>query len=176
MTIDQLGLGPYAKDAALTLRREFGEVIHFRRGYRDLDGQAWDMSGNVVRNKEWIRQTYTRKDRPSYAVACALQEVVYQNAGLKDRMEVYAYLREALQTIPNAEAISFHIKTFMGRPAAEAFDMDPLEHPDGRLTDVGQAVNARIRTLPALDAFLKREGGLRVWHLQFMPKTVTKEI
>lgn len=168
MTIDQLQLGIHAKAAALTLRREFGDLIAFRRGYRDLDGQAWDMSGNVVRNKEWIKQTYTRTDRPSYVVACALQEVVYRNAGLNDRMEIYEYLRTALKAIPNAEAISFHITTFGGRPASSAFDLTPLEDDRGDLTADGAAVVARIKTLPNLDAFLRREGGLRIWHLQFM--------
>lgn len=125
------------------------------------------MAGNVVRNREWIKQTYTRQDRPSYAVACRLQETVYLHAEIRDQGDIEAYLYDALLTIPNGHEISFHTITNNGTPAAEAFDMQPLEDARGTLTAIGIQVKDRIHRLPHLDAFLMREGGLRIWHLQF---------
>lgn len=168
LTIEHMGLGPMAKRAALELLDEFGpEVIQFTRGYSDLRGQARAMAGNVYRNKEWIKQTYTRKDRPSYAVACRLQEAVYLNADVNDRDGIEHYLYKALLAIENGHEISFHTITNDGAPAAEAFDMVPLELPDGTVTAIGFKVKERIWRLSDLDAFLTREGGLRIWHVQF---------
>lgn len=173
LTIDTMGLGPLAKAAALDLLTEFGaDAIRFTRGYSDLKGQARAMAGNVVRNKEWIKQTYNRKDRPSYAVACQLQEIVYRNVGIQDRGKIEQYLYDALLSIPNADKISFHCMTEKGEPAAEAFDLAHLEFDDGTLTPLGFKVVERIRHLHHLDAFLRREGGLRVWHLQFLKKAI----
>ena len=169
-----LGLGPLAAQALLVLTSEFGpDVIRVTRGYSDLRGQARAMAGNVVRNKEWIKQTYTRQDRPSYAVACRLQEAVYLHAEVQDRGDIEQYLYEALLAIPNGHDISFHTMTLHGQPAAEAFDMHPLEDSQGIVTPLGARVVARIIRLPDLDAFLRREGGLRIWHLQFLRKPVT---
>ena len=171
-TIDQLGLGPLATIAAQDLLRVFGrEHIWFTRGYADLLGQARAMAGNVVRNKEWIKQTYTRKDRLSYPVACQLQEAVYRNIDVNDRAGIAAYLYECLRGIPNAASISFHTLERNGQPAAEAFDLMPLEDEQGILTPIGRTVCEYIqvsRSTWHLDAFLKREGGLRIWHLQFL--------
>lgn len=173
LTIAQMGLGPLARQAATVLLSDFGpETIEFRRGYRDLRTQAHDMAANVRRNKDWIKQTYTRTDRPSFAVACRLQDAVYLHGGMSDAGAIEQYLYAALLAMPNAHEISFHVKTLNGQPAAEAFDMTPLEDAAGSLTEIGAKVEARILTLPNLDAFLKREGGLRVWHLQFRQKSV----
>lgn len=176
LTIDQLGLGPYAKAAALGLLTTFGpEVIRFTRGYSDLRGQARAMAGNVVRNKEWIKQTYNRTDRPSYAVACRLQDAVYLHADLQDRGQIEQVLYEALLAIPNGHEISFHTQTLNGQPAAEAFDLQPLEDGHGVATADGKRVLAYIQQRKEdwhVDAFLMREGGLRVWHLQFRLRSV----
>lgn len=179
LTIDQMNLGPLARQGAHALLAEFGpDVIRFTRGYADLKGQARAMAGNVARNKEWIKQTYTRTDRPSYVIACALQEEVYRRAEVKDRAEIEQYLYAALQSIPNAEAISFHcLVDVQGQPASEAFDLLPIEDAHGMPTAEGYRVIASIRRLPGLDAFLHREGGLRIWHAQFMAKTpISKEV
>ncbi|MDO8357330.1 MAG: hypothetical protein Q7U76_13145 [Nitrospirota bacterium] len=174
LEIADMGLGPLAEHGAMLLRSELGpEVIKFRRGYRDLKTQAHDMAGNIVRNKEWIKQTYTRQDRPSYAVACRLQDVVYQHSEVTESAEIERYLYEAMLQMPDAHEISFHIKTRNGKPAAEAFDLTPLEDSRGTLTATGIHVKNRILKLPYLDAFLLREGGLRIWHLQFLLKSVT---
>lgn len=179
LTIDQMNLGPLARQGAHALLAEFGpDVIRFTRGYADLRGQARAMAGNVARNKEWIKQTYTRTDRPSYAVACALQEEVYRRVDVQDRAEIERYLYQAMQTIPNADAISFHCRVdAQGQPASDAFDMIPVEDDQGIVTTDGYRVLAMIRRLPGLDAFLRREGGLRIWHAQFMAKTpISKEV
>lgn len=168
MQIDAMGLGPDAKAAALALLAEFGpDVIQFTRGYSDLRGQARAMAGNVARNKEWIKQTYTRKERPSYAVACLLQEAVYRHAEVDDRGDIERYLYDALCAMPNGHEISFHTITRNGLPAAEAFDIKPLEDASGMATTIGIQVKKRIRSLKSLDAFLTREGGLSIWHVQF---------
>lgn len=176
LTIDQLGLGPYAKAAALDLLTTFGpEVIRFTSGYRDLRSQARALAGNVVRNNDWIKQTYTRTDRPSYAVACRLHDAVYLHADLQDRGQIEQVLYEALLMIPNGHEISFHTRTLNGQPAAEAFDMQPLEDGRGVATEEGARVLAYIQQRKeawSVDAFLTREGGLRIWHLQFRLRSV----
>lgn len=171
VTIDQLGLGPYAKAAALDLLTTFGpDVIRFTRGYSDLRGQARAMAANVVRNKDWIAQTYTRTDRPSYTVACRLHDAVYLHADLQNRMQVEQVLYDALLAIPNGHEISFHTRTLNGQPAAEAFDLHPLVEVSGVTTAEGQRVLDYIQQRKEawhVDAFLTHEGGLRIWHLQF---------
>ena len=171
-TIDELGLGPLATIAAKDLLRVFGpEHIWFTRGWSSLLGQARAMAANVARNKEWIKETYTKKDRPSYPVACELQEAVYRNIDVCDKAGIAAYLYECLRGIPDAGAISFHTLERYGKPAAEAFDLMPLEDERGILTPIGRTVCEYIqvsRRTWHLDAFLKREGGLRIWHLQFL--------
>lgn len=175
MQLEDLGLGPLARAAALELLTEFGpDVIMFSRGYSDLRAQARAMAGNVLRNKEWIKQTYTRKERPSYAIACLLQDVVYRNSEINDRMAITDYLHAALLAIPNGHEISFHCRTTVdGEPAAEAFDLVPLEDDLGIATAMGFKVKDKIRRgLPDLDTFLTREGGLPIWHVQFSRRQV----
>ena len=181
MTLNDLGLGPLAQVAAAQLLAEFGsDVIRFTRGWSDLRGQARAMAGNVIRNKEWIRQTYTREDRPSYAIARQLQDEVYKRAECNAPSAVAAYLYEALRRIPNADKISFHTITGPdGQPAAEAFDLVPLEDGQGIVTAVGQQVCTFIRAHRLawhLDAFLRREGGLRIWHCQFLKPSGPVEV
>lgn len=172
LSLEHMGLGPLAQTGATMLVNRFGpEVIHFRRGYRDLRGQARDMAPNVRRNKEWIKQTYTRTDRPSYAVACALQEAVYRHIDINDVRAIEEYLYQVLVSRADGGEISFHTIRKNGVPAAEAFDLDPLEE-GGELTRVGRDVVAAIRRLPGLDAFKRREGGLVIWHAQFKAQSV----
>lgn len=176
MTIDQMQLGPLAKAAARDLLTTFGpEIIRFTSGYRDLHSQARAMAGNVVRNKEWIKQTYTRTERPSHAVACQLQDAVYLHADLHDRNQVEQVLHDALVAMPNGHEISFHTQTLNGLPAAEAFDFHPLEDANGKPTEEGKRVITYIqsrRKAWQVDAFLTEEGGLHIWHLQFRMKSV----
>lgn len=168
MKISDMQLGPMAKLGAETLLDEFGsDVIKFLRGYRDLRMQASDMAGNIRRNKEWLIQTYTRRDRPSSMIARKLQEVVYKNIEIDDREQITDYLHTALLAIPNAYELSFHCNTLLGQPASEAFDIGHLEDSTGIVTPVGFKVITRIRLLLNLETFLRREGGLRIWHLQF---------
>lgn len=171
--LEQLGLGPLAHTGATMLVNRFGpDVIRFRRGYRDLHGQARDMAPNVRRNKEWIKQTYTRTDRPSYAIACALQEAVYRHVDVNDVRAIEEYLYQVLVSRADGGEISFHTIRKHGLPAAEAFDLDPLEDAGG-LTPVGFEVADAIRRLPGLDAFKRREGGLVIWHAQFKEQSVS---
>lgn len=180
LTIEQMGLGPLAQAAARELLATFGhDVIRFTRGYSDLRGQARAMAGNVARNIDWIKQTYTRTDRPSYAVACRLQDAVYLHANSHDPREIERVLYEALCAIPNGHEISFHTITHDGHPAAAAFDLQPLEDAQGVATAEGERVLAYIRQREdawKVDAFLTREGGLRIWHVQFRHAAQSVEV
>lgn len=173
-TIDQLQLGPLAHRAAQDLITQFGpSTIWFTRGYSNLTGQALAMAGNVARNKEWIKQTYTHRDRPSFAVACALQEAVYRHIEVESKGKIAEYLLACLESLPNGGDISFHTKLLDGKPAAEAFDLLPLEDRNGVRSPIGDQVVQFIdehKEKWQLDQFLQREGGLRVWHCQFLAR------
>ena len=55
--IEKLDLEPAARAAAYELKRLHPGVV-FTSGRRDKVGQARAMASNVVKNREWITQTY----------------------------------------------------------------------------------------------------------------------
>lgn len=158
-----MGLGPLASLGARLLVNEFGyEVIEFTRGYSTLRGQARAMAKNVSLNRRWIEQTYTNPSRPSYAIAVALQKAVDTNPEVASREALERLIYEEMMKLPNASELSFHTKVdAQGNPAAEAFDLVPVPYR------LGDQVKSFIYTLPNLDKFLVKEGGLNIWHVQF---------
>jgi hypothetical protein len=169
MKIHEMGLAPHVQTNAEALEKEFGGVIVWRSGYRDLYPQAKAMAANVRLNRQWIRQTYTRTSRPSFGIALRLQAWVDAHPEQTDEKTLADALHAELLVIPHGRLISKHSYMIGAAPASLAFDLEPIEHDD-QLTAMGQEVWHRILTLPYLDPPpMRREGGLRRWHVQFMP-------
>lgn len=170
MTLDEMQLAPVARAGAQVLLDRFGpEVVAFTSGYRTLEAQATVMAKNVVRNRRWIEETYTRRDHPSFGVGLVLQASVDAHVEWTTAEALTAGLHELLATLPNGRLISYHCWQQDGRPASLAFDLKPLETEAGTLTLIGSEVWLMILGLLGLDTALRREGGLRIWHAQFLP-------
>ena len=146
--IEALGLADTAKAAAYKLRQKHPEVV-FTSGRRNLAGQAAAMAGNVALKRSYIVDTYA----PSQArAACqawvdAHPEAITPDAIAAGLLGVLTGLGDA------AGAISKHL-------TGEAFDVQPV-------TKNAAAIIAAIEQLPGKTLFLRQEGGLTRWHVQF---------
>jgi hypothetical protein len=56
--IDDLNLSPDAKAASESLQQQFGSKIAFLSGRRDIAGQAAAMAPHIVKDRQWITETY----------------------------------------------------------------------------------------------------------------------
>ncbi len=175
MLIQDLQLAPVALQGASILYDAFWEVLTFTSGARTLEEQARAMAHNVQRNRRYIAETYTRKDRPSHAVATALQVWVDGHPQALTTTELASGFLDVLNELPHGRLISYHCWRINGQPASLAFDLEPLEDLQGFTTLVGHEVRQAIQALPGLDAFVTREGGLHIWHVQFAPP-ITVEV
>jgi hypothetical protein len=108
------------------------------------------MAANVVRNRQWIGQTYL----PS-PVSAACQKWVDEHPEAATQDAVQQGLIGVFDSLPAAELgrISKHL-------SGEAFDVQPVAVN-------AEAIKASIRALTGLTKFLDREGGLERWHAQF---------
>ena len=169
MTLDDMQLAPHVRANAESLEREFGGIIVWTSGYRDIREQAHAMAKNTLVNRQWIKATYRRIGRPSYQIAQQLQHWVDAHPECTGERTLTDGLHAQLLTIPQGRLISRHSWTIGATPASLAFDLEPIEHHD-EMTAMGQEVWHRILSLPYLDPPpMQREGGLRRWHVQFMP-------
>lgn len=169
LTIAQLQLAPHVQANAESLRVQFGSVVQFVSGYRDLLPQARAMAKNTLLDRRWIEQTYTRVGRPSYAIGQQLQAWVLAHPEIRDVEELTIGIFGQLVAMPNGCLISRHSYKLNGQPAALAFDLEPIEQ-DGRITAMGQEVWDAVVRLPYLDPPpMRREAGLPRWHAQFNP-------
>lgn len=152
MTIDDLQLAPVAANAARFLQERHPSII-FTSGRRGLRQQANAMASNIVssRNRRWIEQTYRASEASK-----ALQEWIDTHPQAKNLPAIAAGLEATLRALPDdvAGQISKHL-------SGMAFDIKPV------LGSAGEKIKATIRSLPDLQKFLEREGGLIRWHLQF---------
>lgn len=160
MTVEKMNLQPVAANAARAIQAVYN--VEFTSGRRGLTGQAHAMALNIYRNRLWVQETYTRKDRPSYAVAQKVQDALLKNPDAKSPMAIARVILGVLESDPNGALISFH-------PAGLAFDFKPVEPEDGPVTD---AIRQLLRRQPGFDAFVTEEGGFRIYHAQFLPITV----
>lgn len=149
--IESLDLSETAKKAAYALKKSHPSVT-FTSGRRDVAEQAGAMAGNVVLNRNWIKETYS----PSTA-RDKCQKWVDDNETKTSKEDIAAGLESVLNDLTEAQrgALSKHL-------SGDAFDVQPVE------TDA-DAIKKTIRTL-AEDAggkFLEKEGGLVRWHAQF---------
>ncbi|HTE21059.1 MAG TPA: hypothetical protein VK689_22055, partial [Armatimonadota bacterium] len=110
-----------------------------------LAGQARAMAGNVVRNRQWIAQTY----RASDAIR-QLQNWVNTHPQANTAAEIAQGLLSVMNSMSDSQrsGISRHL-------SGRAFDIQPGSCPVSAV----QALHPQ--------RFLTREGGLVIWHVQF---------
>jgi hypothetical protein len=144
--IEALGLAEKARKAAYALKKAH-PTVKFTSGRRNKADQARAMASNVVKNRKWIEQTY-----PSGAKC---QQWVDNNPDKKTQAEI----AEGLLSVLNA-ATDTDLAKLSKHLSGEAFDVQPVEKD-------AEAIKKTIGSLPGLEKFLDKEGGLVRWHAQF---------
>lgn len=154
ISIAQMKLSRVAREGAERLQAECPWVV-FTSGRRDLESQARAMAVNTTRNRLWIGQTYLAATR--------LQQWVNENPDAQDVEQLSEGLYHTLLSMPDAEVlrVSRHL-------TGDAFDVRPMMDK-GLPTHYGDKILESIRGLPGFHKLLLKEGGLDVWHAQFVP-------
>jgi peptidoglycan L-alanyl-D-glutamate endopeptidase CwlK len=147
--IVRLQLNDNAQNAAVILRAAYPGTV-FTSGRRSIQDQAHAMAGNVVKNRQFIVQTY--KASPTCSQC---QQWVDSHPQATTQDQIAAGLLQVFQAAPESEVMKFsrHL-------SGNAFDVQPV------LADA-EAIVAFIRKLPLLELFLDHEAGLVRWHAQF---------
>lgn len=149
--IEALDLAPLAKAAAHELKRLHPTVV-FTSGRRDKVAQARAMASNIVKNRQWVVQTYSVS-----AASVASQKWVDDHPEATTQIDVQHGLESVFNSLPDEQLgkLSKHL-------SGEAFDVQPVD-------DIARAraIKASIRELKGLSKFLDKEGGLVRWHAQF---------
>jgi hypothetical protein len=149
--IERLDLAPAAKAAAYELKRLHPGVV-FTSGRRDKTGQAGAMASNVVRNRQWIGQTY----KISEARAVCQKWVDDHPAAI-----MQAQIRDGLLSVLNG-LTDDQLGRLSRHLSGNAFDVQPIDtKPEA------DAIKTSIRGLSGLELFLDKEGGLERWHAEF---------
>ena len=148
-TIEALDLNETARLAAYQLKAKHAGIV-FTSGRRDKADQARAMASNVVKNRQWIAQTY--KATP---VSAACQKWVDENPSSKSLTQIEVGLESVLSQFndPELRRLSKHL-------SGDAFDVQPV-------TENADQIKADIRSLAGIEKFLDKEGGLVRWHAQF---------
>jgi hypothetical protein len=147
--IEALNLSETAKKAAYELKKKHPSVT-FTSGRRDKQEQASAMAGNVVANRNWIKETYVQT-----AARDACQKWVDDNKDKKTKDEIASGLKGVLDGLTDAQLgqLSKHL-------SGDAFDVQPVDQD-------AEEIKKTIRGLSGLSKFLEKEGGLVRWHAQF---------
>jgi hypothetical protein len=148
--IEGLNLSDVARNAAYALKTQCPQVI-FTSGRRDKHGQASAMAYNVVRNRNFIGETY----HSDAGAAC--QQWVDNNSDQQTQSEIAAGLEGVLNGLPDSQLA--HLSKHL---SGDAFDVQPVDLAQG-----GETIKQAIRGLTGLSKFLDSEGGLVRWHAQF---------
>ncbi len=145
--IEALNLAPAARNAAYTIKARHPWVV-FTSGRRDPARQASAMAGNVVKNRQWIAQTYA-----SNPVSRAAQAWVDSHPEARSSSVIAAGLLSVFRGFSSIELgrLSYHLSGL-------AFDIQPVP---SQLA----AISATINSLPGRREFFTREGGLDIWHV-----------
>ena len=147
--IEALNLAPTARSAAYALKKAHPSV-KFTSGRRNKEDQARAMAGNVIKNRNWIKETY--KESPLRKLC---QDWLDNNPDKKTQVEIQA----GLLSVFNA-ATDDDLGKFSKHLSGMAFDVQPVDSN-------AENIKKTIRSLSALDTFLENEGGLVRWHAQF---------
>jgi hypothetical protein len=148
--IEALNLSDVARNAAYALKAQCPDVI-FTSGRRDKNAQASAMAYNVVRNRNFIGQTY---HSPAGA---ACQQWVDNNPAAQTQADIAAGLAGVLSGLP--DAVLSHLSKHL---SGDAFDVQPVADPAR-----AAAITTAIQGLSGLTKFLTSEGGMVRWHAQF---------
>lgn len=154
LSIAQMKLSRIAREGAERLQAECPWVV-FTSGRRDLESQARVMAVNTLKNRQWIGQTYL--------AAHKLQDWVTDNPHAQTVEAVSDGLYSTLLSMSDHELLSVS-KHLTG----DAFDVRPMTH-NGKPTLYGEKILDVMRSLPGLHKLLLKEGGLIIWHAQFVP-------
>ncbi|MEP2980444.1 MAG: hypothetical protein ABJO86_13215 [Lentilitoribacter sp.] len=149
-TIDDLGLAEHARTGAEQLLRAHPQVV-FTSGRRDVGDQANAMAGNVVKNRQWIEQTYVASNERT-----ELQNWVNNNPQATTQVQIASGIAKIMVGWTDAQKLNI-TRHMIGL----AFDVAPISGP------VGEQVKKTIENLPNKHKFLTSEGGLNIWHVQF---------
>lgn len=153
LTIDDLNLLPVAHDAALILKSRC-PWVQFTSGRRDWFGQAHAMAVNVLQakhngNPNWLAQVYPREPQ--------LQCCVDENADVSSVDALANLLYLTLKDLPESLRLRF------AHPAGRAFDVEsPFDY------DLAMTLQAEMKALPKIEVVLTNEGGLHIYHAQFV--------
>lgn len=146
LDIADLDLAENALSAAQTLKAKHPAVV-FTSGRRSVDQQADAMASNIVRNRQWIAQTYavsTERD--------TLQKWVDDHPAATTRAAIAAGLSTIMSGWSDAQRVKLS-RHFAGL----AFDVRPGD----------AAIKKSIQDLANLVRFLDSEGGITIWHAEF---------
>lgn len=150
LKISDLDLVDYAAVAAQQLLAQFPSII-FTSGRRNAAQQARAMAPNIVKNRNWIADTYAAGPEEN-----ALQSWVNANPGAKTAAAISAGLLNIMNAWSDDQK-----KTLSRHFSGQAFDIQPV-------AGAGAApIKAAIRKLPNLRHFFENEGGLIIWHADF---------
>ncbi len=148
VSTSSLGLSATAKKAADELLKTYPD-LKITSGKRDLSEQANAMAGNVVKTRDYIKNTYASSDASK-----ACQKWVDDNPDAKTQKDIAAGLLETLKGLGSkAGQISKHL-------TGDAFDVQPV-------TKDADAIKKAIKALPGIKKFLEKEAGLTIWHAEF---------
>lgn len=147
-SVTDLDLAEYADSAATSLANDYPEAV-FTSGRRTVDEQANAMAGNIVKNRNWIKQTYAAS-----AERDSLQDWVDQHPEATTKAEIAAGLAGIMSTWTDVQKVKLS-RHFAGL----AFDVQPIPN--------GDKLKNAIKALPHLKKFLDNEGGLVIWHAEF---------
>ena len=149
LSVDDLNLSEYAASGATTLKNAYPQIC-FTSGRRNVQQQADAMASNIVKNCQWINQTYKQSDERD-----SLQKWVDDNPDATTADQISAGLQSIMQNWTDEQKgrLSKHF-------AGLAFDVQPL-------SDNADEVKNFIKTLPHCMQFLDSEGGLVIWHAAF---------
>jgi hypothetical protein len=147
-SVSSLGLSATAKKAADELLKAYPD-LEIISGKRDLSEQANAMAGNVVKTRDYIKNTYASSDASK-----ACQKWVDDHPDAKSQKDIAAGLLETLKGLGGkAGQISKHL-------TGDAFDVRPV-------TKDADAIKKTIKGLSGVKKFLEKEGGLTIWHAEF---------
>jgi peptidoglycan hydrolase-like protein with peptidoglycan-binding domain len=151
--IERLNLIEPARSGAYRLKAVL-PWIAFTSGRRDWKSQARAMAPNVLKNRKWIAQTYSKKS----AMFMAAQRWVDDNPGAVTREAVEAGLLGVFQRFPEEVAR----RSREGHFAGLAFDVRPVPSRESGFLEA-------VSTLPGVNPtqVFTKEGGLTIWHVGF---------
>ena len=170
------GLHPLLETNVRALDAQFPDTLTVISGARDLRRQCHAMAANIAIDRDWLIQTYTRKDRPSGPLAQLCQGAINAQPDVVSIQGLADILLATLAAAPLGSMISWHTFELLGKAASLAVDFQATEALVNTVTtkptELGEQIRKFAATLPHYDAFLFKESGLARLHYQIFPVTL----